>query len=87
MEGFLERPEAQVVLWGSGCAALFAIGIYVVSRVRDSLGRTDATSQELLAKFGELHAQGELSDDEFRTIKTTLAARLPQEIKDSDEEV
>lgn len=30
----------------------------------------------MLTKFGDLHTRGGLSDEEFRTIKTKLAAQL-----------
>ena len=33
----------------------------------------------------ELHSQGELSDEEFRTIKTNLATQLQDELNDNGE--
>ena len=39
----------------------------------------------MLTKFRDLHSKGELSDEEFRTIKTKLADQLRAELKDTDE--
>ena len=66
-------------------AALTSIAVYVIVKVR-SRGREeeDSTGIELLSKFRDLHAQGGLSDAEFRTIKTRLADRLIDEFKDKE---
>ena len=77
----------QLVLWIAATAALVAVGVYIVGRVRAGLREDDAPSSDLLTNFRELHALGELSDEEYRTIKAMLSARLQEEIKDSGEEV
>ena len=41
-------------------------------------------SHELLTNFREMHARGELSDQEYRTIKTRLAAVIHAELKSAD---
>jgi hypothetical protein len=38
-----------------------------------------------MTNFRELHAQGELSDEEYRTIKAVLAERFEQELNSTDE--
>ena len=35
----------------------------------------------MMSKFRDLHAEGGLSDEEFRTIKTKLAGELKSELK------
>ena len=77
----------QLVLWIAATAALVAVGVYIVGRVRAGLREDAAPSSDLLTNFRELHARGELSDEEYRTIKAMLSARLQEEIKDSGEEV
>jgi len=81
---FLETSEAQVVLWTLCGAVLLVVGIYVVKRFRDRSGDDQARTSELLTNFREIHSQGGLSDEEFRTIKAQLAARLQREINDND---
>jgi uncharacterized membrane protein len=86
MPDFLHSAAAQVVIWMAVCAALVAVGTYVVLAVRRTLSESEAKTHDLISNFRELHSQGELSDEEYRTIKATLAARLQREIKDKGEE-
>ena len=62
-------------------AVLIAIGAYVVGKLRAETVHQDPTAGELMSKFGESHSKGELSDAEFRTIKTTLAEQVQEELK------
>jgi hypothetical protein len=64
---------------------LAALGIWIMSRFRGGKGRDRPVASELLSKFRDLHEQGELSDQEFRNIKTLLAEKLQQELKDNAE--
>ncbi|HET6879002.1 MAG TPA: hypothetical protein VFI31_02535 [Pirellulales bacterium] len=86
MSTFLQSIEAQVVVWLAACAVLAVVGIYVVVKVRQTFSESEPATHDLMANFRELHSQGELSDEEYRTIKATLAARLQREIKDKGEE-
>jgi hypothetical protein len=36
----------------------------------------------MISKIRESHSRGELSDEEFRTIRATLDARFLEELKD-----
>ena len=60
------------------------IGFYFVQRVRDVADDAETTS-DMLSNFREMEHQGDLSEKEFRTIKTVLAARMQSEIKDKDQ--
>ena len=67
-------------------AAIFvmtAIGIAVARRYRDSSVKDRSPSSEMMSKFRELHAEGGLSDEEFRNIKTKLANELKTELNDN----
>lgn len=86
MPDFLHSTAAQVVIWLALCAILVVVGIYVVAKVRQTFSESEPATHDLLANFRELHTQGELSDEEYRTIKATLAARLQREIKGKGEE-
>lgn len=82
MPNFLQSTGAQVVIWLAICAALMVVGFYVVAKVRRTFSESESGTHDLMTNFRELHSQGELSDEEYRTIKATLAARLQREIKD-----
>jgi uncharacterized membrane protein len=61
-----------------------AIGVAVARRYRDRAVKDIAESSAMMSNFRELHAQGGLSDEEFRTIKTKLASELKAELKDTN---
>lgn len=83
---FLQRDEARVVIWLSLGVILVTVGFYVVGKVRENMRDPPSQSHDLITNFRELHSQGELTEQEYRTIKTKLAARLQQELKGKDEE-
>ncbi len=65
-------------------AALFVItatGIMVVRRYRGSATDDRQYHSEMMSNFRELYAEGGLSDEEFRTIKTKLASELKSQQK------
>jgi uncharacterized membrane protein len=76
---------ANIVILIALAAALVAGGIYVIGRVRASLRGKDPPSSQWMTNFKELHAKGELSDEEYRTIKSVLAERLESELNSTDE--
>ena len=84
MAEFLGSPLASVVILVAVLAALIAGGVYVIGRVRAGLNDKAAPTSEWLTNFKELHSQGELSDEEYRTIKAMLE-RLQQELNEPDE--
>jgi uncharacterized membrane protein len=85
MAEFLGSPLAAIVFLLALTAALVAVGIYVIGRVRAGINGKDPPASDWLTKFEELHAKGELSDEEYRTIKGMLAERLQQELNSTDE--
>ncbi|MCC7086877.1 MAG: hypothetical protein IT427_17905 [Pirellulales bacterium] len=68
-------------------AAVIAVGAFVVSKFRGREDDEQPGASELLSNFRELHEEGELSDQEFRKIKTLLAEKLEQELSDSGRQV
>jgi uncharacterized membrane protein len=86
MPEFLEGAEAQLVIVLSVGAALVAVGVYVVGRVRGAATQSEPQGHELMTNFRELHSRGQLTDEEYRNIKTMLAPRLPGELKDKGDE-
>jgi len=75
----------QLVVGIAALAILVAIGIYLVGKIRAETVQKEPPASELMTKFREMHSRGVLSDEEFRTIKTTLTDRLQTELKDKDE--
>jgi len=59
--------------------------IVALRRWRGGSYDAQPTPSELLTKFRELHDRGGLSDGEYRTIKTKLAGRLDNRLKDNNE--
>ena len=85
MGEWLGIPGADLVVWLAVLAILVAIAYYVIGKIRAESVQQEPGASELLSKFRDLHSQGDLSETEFRTIKTTLAARLQDELKDDEE--
>ena len=80
-----DQHVIELLVW-LGVLALFAgVAACVLWKIRVKSAQQEPSTHDLVSKFQELHSQGKLSETEFRTIKTTLAARWLQEIKDSDE--
>ena len=78
-------PGGQLVFWSAILAVLVLVAKYVLGKTRPASVQEEPDPNEMLSKFRELHAKCELSDAEFRTIKTTLGARLKAKIKDNGE--
>ena len=83
MEGF---PFVRVAVLFAAIAVLTGIGALIVSRFRGGKEDDQPPASELLTKFRELHGQGQLTDQEFRKIKSLLASKLEQELSDRDEQ-
>ncbi len=73
--------------WHWALAACFVVcavgGVYVVLRVRKEWKEPPASASDLMANFRDLRAEGDLTEQEFRTIKTLLADKLQQELNDN----
>jgi len=69
-------------------AAIFvitAIGIAVVRRYWGIAADDRRYHSEMMSNFRELHAEGGLSDEEFRTIKTKLASEQRAELNGNND--
>ena len=66
-------------------AVLIATAWYVIGKIRPKPVQKERRASQWLSKFREMHSRGVLSDEEFRTIKTTLTERLQTGLKDEDE--
>ena len=78
------HPLAQAALWFAVIFALSALAVIALRKWRGGATGAQLKPSELLTKFRELHGRGTLSDDEYRTIKTTLARQLDGELKENE---
>jgi len=63
-----------------------AIASYVLGKFRDRDENDQQRSSNLLTNYRDLHSQGNLSDVEYRNIKSVLAMKLQDELNESGEE-
>lgn len=86
MQEFLTLPAAMSVLWIAILLIMLAVGYYLVRRFRDRSDDDRQTASDLLTNFREMHQEGDISETEFRTIKTVLGRKLQDELKDAEGE-
>lgn len=83
MSAFLEEPSVRLIFALTVFAVLLLIGGYVITRYRQNMRNPTRDGNEMLSNFRELNSEGELSDEEFRTIKGMLANKATQELRDT----
>lgn len=81
----LQHSITDLILSLAILIVLTIIAVYAIVKVRSKSREADPTGIELLSRFRDVHAQGGLSDAEFRTIKTRLAGRFIDGLKDKEE--
>jgi uncharacterized membrane protein len=77
--------EPDFVLAIAGLLTLALVANHVIGRIRARKTQRDDSPADLLANFRRMHAKGELSDEEFRTIKTNLVRQMQRELKRIDD--
>ena len=86
MWDFLTRPIAQVVLWMAALLILMAFSYYALGRYRDRSDGDVRGPNEWLDNFREMHAEGDISEGEFRKVKTVLGEKVQQELDPAEPE-
>ena len=76
----LTTPSGKAVIWVTVFLIISVIGWFVVLRFRDISGDDNPTASELLTNFRELHQEGDISEQEYRTIKTALRPDIEREL-------
>lgn len=66
----------QIAVAFMAIAIVTALGFYLVRKLRDRVLKEEPLTGSELKDFEEIHSQGDISPEEFRTIKTALAARM-----------
>ena len=62
-----------------------AIGVHVLGKWRDHGGNDREDRASVLTNFQEMYERGEVSEEEFREIKSQLAGKVPAKLNDSDD--
>ena len=83
---FLQSTTAQAVIWTLVLAILTLVGVFVVKKFRGHTDDDRVSANELLTNFREMNREGDISDAEFRTIKTVLGGKLQEELRDTGDE-
>jgi hypothetical protein len=61
---------------------LVVVGVLVVQRFRGGTADDGVGSSDLLSKFQEMRHEGDISETEYRTIKSVLGQQLKRDVKD-----
>jgi uncharacterized membrane protein len=85
MDRFWSLNLEWYLFWFAVLATVLAIAYYVITKIRPEPEKKEPLASQWLSKYGEMYSRGELSDEEFRTIKTKLAEQLQDELNDNGE--
>jgi len=77
---FIKSSIGQSVIWTTVLVALSIVGYYVVLKFRDRSEDDRPGSTDMYSKFREMREQGEITETEFRTIKTSLGKGRSTEV-------
>ena len=77
----------QVMLWMSVLIGLVIVGVLVVQRFRGGATQKGASPQELIANFEEMRSRGDISDVDYRKIKSVLGDQLHSKLKDGKDKL
>jgi hypothetical protein len=72
----------QLLISGGILAGLIVVGWLVVQRFRGGAADVGRSEREMLTKFQEMRHEGDISEAEYRTIKSVLGEELQRNVKD-----
>ncbi len=82
---FFANSIVAAMVWSMIATMFLVIAIVILRSFQGRTGNDLPESSNSLTNFKEMHAQGELSDEEYRTIKTAVSGRVRNEINSSNE--
>lgn len=85
MFGLPLQSLARVLMWLAVIVFLVAGLVYLMRWLRESGDDETGQSGDLLTSFRDIHSRGQLSDDEYRTIKSRLATRMQGKLKQDED--
>jgi uncharacterized membrane protein len=68
-------------IWGGILLMLIVLAAIVVTKLRDNATRNRQAANDLLSNFQEMRQEGDISDAEFRNIKSVLGNQLGSHVK------
>lgn len=77
----------QLTLWLGLLLGLVVVCMVVVQRFRGSAAEKDSAGGQVLANFQEMHSRGDISDADYRKIKSVLGAQLHSELRDGKDKL
>jgi len=77
---------AQLAVGVGLLIALVMAGVVIVQRFRGGMADKAQDANELLGNFQEMHSRGDITDADYRKIKSVLGARLHSDVKDDKEQ-
>jgi uncharacterized membrane protein len=78
---------AQLVLWLALLIGIVFVGLLVVQKFRGGTADRGSVTNEALSKFQEMRERGDISDADYRKIKSVLGAQLHSELKDGKDKL
>jgi hypothetical protein len=87
MREFLQSTPAQAVIWVAVLLTIGCVGVYVIKQIRQ-WGDTNSeiSPNELLTRFRGMQDEGDISQSEFKRIKSVLGEKLQHELESNDAE-
>ena len=82
---FFASWPAQIIIWVTVLVVVAIVAYYVVRRFRDFDGDDRQQANEMLSKFREMYSGGDISETEFRNIKSVLGPRLRNESSSAEQ--
>ena len=73
---------AQLAVGVGLLIALVMAGVVIVQRFRGGMADKAQDANELLGNFQEMHSRGDITDADYRKIKSVLGAQLHSDLKD-----
>ena len=68
-------------IWGGILLLMIVLATMVVRKLRDSATQNRQAASDLLSNFREMRQEGDISDAEFRNIKSVLGNQLGSHVK------
>jgi hypothetical protein len=84
MAGLLQEHYIELAVSLGVLLLLAVVGACLVRRFRGRAEENRKPMSDLLTKFREMDSRGDLSDAEYRTIKTVLVVPVREELNGDD---
>jgi hypothetical protein len=85
MAEILRDHFVELAIGLAGLLLMMLGAAYLVRRLRDRADDDKNIPSELITKYREMHSRGDLSETEYRTIKTVLATQFQDELNGTSE--